>query len=311
MKGVSTAVSSINTGLQEISAASDDLSRRTEQQAANLEQTVAALEETSVSVRKSSEGATHTRSVVNAAREGAEKSDIVVRSAVDAMIAIESSSKQIGRIIGVIDDIAFQTNLLALNAGVEAARAGEAGRGFAVVASEVRALAQRSATAAKEIKTVISTSATQVTNGVKLVTSTGDSLAAIIKQVSEISGIIGDMAAGAKEQATTLQELNTAANQMDQITQQNAAMAEQATAAVHSLRVEADRLSDLMAQFVLASRRRRGSRHYGHRTSRPERPRSLAWRRYFVFRRNGPVSEWGAGPSLLLSQVRCPCAAKK
>jgi len=251
LKSVSTAVSSINTGLQEISAASDDLSRRTEQQAANLEQTVAALEETSVSVRKSSEGATHTRSVVNAAREGAEKSDIVVRSAVDAMIAIESSSKQIGRIIGVIDDIAFQTNLLALNAGVEAARAGEAGRGFAVVASEVRALAQRSATAAKEIKTVISTSAKQVTNGVTLVTSTGESLSAIIKQVSEISGIIGDMAAGAKEQATALQELNTAANQMDQITQQNAAMAEQATAAVHSLRLEADRLSDLMAQFVL------------------------------------------------------------
>jgi methyl-accepting chemotaxis protein len=168
------------------------------------------------------------------------------------MAAIAKSSQQITQIIGVIDEIAFQTNLLALNAGVEAARAGDAGRGFAVVASEVRALAQRSADAAKEIKGLISTSTTQVDHGVKLVAETGKSLERIMAQVTEINDVVGAIAAGAKEQATALQEVNSAINQMDQATQQNAAMSEQATAAAQSLSQETDRLAQLVGEFRIA-----------------------------------------------------------
>ena len=159
----------------------------------------------------------------------------VVREAVDAMDAIAKSSQQISQIIGVIDEIAFQTNLLALNAGVEAARAGEAGRGFAVVASEVRALAQRSAEAAKEIKGLISASATQVDHGVKLVAETGKSLEHIAAQVAAINDVVAEIAAGSREQATGLEQIRVAINQMDHVTQQNAAMVEQSTAANHSL----------------------------------------------------------------------------
>ena len=165
------------------------------------------------------------------------------------MDAIAKSAQQISQIIGVIDEIAFQTNLLALNAGVEAARAGDAGRGFAVVASEVRALAQRSAEAAKEIKGLISASTTQVDHGVKLVAETGKSLERIMTQVAEINGVVGEIAAGAKEQATGLDEVNTAINQMDQVTQQNAAMVEESTAASHSLSQETAQLSELVGQF--------------------------------------------------------------
>ena len=167
------------------------------------------------------------------------------------MDAIAKSAEQISQIIGVIDEIAFQTNLLALNAGVEAARAGDAGRGFAVVASEVRALAQRSAEAAKEIKGLISASTTQVEHGVKLVGETGKSLERIMAQVTEINAVVGEIAAGAKEQATGLGEVNTAINQMDQMTQQNAAMVEQSTAATHSLSQETAQLSGLIGQFQL------------------------------------------------------------
>jgi methyl-accepting chemotaxis protein len=162
---------------------------------------------------------------------------------------IDESSRQIGQIIGVIDEIAFQTNLLALNAGVEAARAGDAGRGFAVVASEVRALAQRSAGAAKEIKTLIAASAQKVGTGVSLVGQTGDVLEQIVGQVKEINGIVTDIAASAQEQATGLHEVNTAVNQMDQVTQQNAAMVEQATAASHHLAQESDELTKLVSRF--------------------------------------------------------------
>ena len=164
--------------------------------------------------------------MVSEARGDAEKSGEIVRRAVEAMGRIEKSSAEIGQIIGVIDEIAFQTNLLALNAGVEAARAGDAGRGFAVVASEVRALAQRSAEAAKEIKGLITTSKTEVGNGVRLVAETGESLSRIVGKVSQINSVVDDIAAGAEEQSTALQQVNTAVNQMDQATQQNAAMAE-------------------------------------------------------------------------------------
>ena len=180
MQGVTDSTNAIHSGTEEISTAADDLSRRTEQQAASLEETAAALEEITSTVKKSAEGATHARQVVAAADEDAKKSALVVRQAVEAMDAIAKSAQQISQIIGVIDEIAFQTNLLALNAGVEAARAGDAGRGFAVVASEVRALAQRSAEAAKEIKGLITASTRQVESGVKLVGETGESLERIM-----------------------------------------------------------------------------------------------------------------------------------
>ncbi|MBV8663893.1 MAG: chemotaxis protein [Hyphomicrobiales bacterium] len=249
MRGVIGNTSAIHAGTQEIATASDDLSRRTEQQAASLEETAAALDEITATVKRSAEGAIHARQVVAAADQDAKKSAIVVREAVEAMDGIANSAHQISQIIGVIDEIAFQTNLLALNAGVEAARAGDAGRGFAVVASEVRALAQRSAEAAKEIKGLISASTTQVDHGVKLVAHTGASLERIMAQVTEINGVVSEIAAGAQEQATGLQQINTAINQMDQVTQQNATMVQQSNAASRSLSQEAGRLSGLIGQF--------------------------------------------------------------
>jgi methyl-accepting chemotaxis protein len=251
MQAVVTSTSAIHSGTNEISTASDDLSRRTEQQAASLEETAAALDEITATVKKSAESAKHAREVVASADQDAKKSAVVVRQAVEAMDGIAKSSGQITQIIGVIDEIAFQTNLLALNAGVEAARAGDAGRGFAVVASEVRALAQRSADAAKEIKGLISTSTTQVDLGVKLVAETGKSLERIIAQVIEINGVVAEIAAGAQEQATGLQQVNTAINQMDQTTQQNATMVEESTAASHSLSQETTQLSSLIDRFQL------------------------------------------------------------
>jgi methyl-accepting chemotaxis protein len=249
MQSVTGSTNAIHSGTEEISTAADDLSRRTEQQAASLEETAAALEEITTTVKKSAEGASHARQVVAAADEDARKSALVVRQAVEAMDAIAKSAQQISQIIGVIDEIAFQTNLLALNAGVEAARAGDAGRGFAVVASEVRALAQRSAEAAKEIKGLITASTRQVEQGVKLVGETGKSLERIMGQVTEINEVVGEIAAGAKEQATGLGEVNTAVNLMDQVTQQNAAMVEESTATTHSLSQEIAQLSDLIGQF--------------------------------------------------------------
>ena len=249
MLAVVSSADTIQSGSHEISTASDDLSRRTEQQAASLEETAAALDEITATVKKSAEGASHAREVVVAADEDAKKSAQVVRQAVEAMDAIAKSARQISQIIGVIDEIAFQTNLLALNAGVEAARAGDAGRGFAVVASEVRALAQRSADAAKEIKSLISASAAQVDSGVRLVSETGKSLERIMAQVSEINNVVSGIAAGAREQATGLEQVNVAINQMDQVTQQNAAMVEESTAASHSLSKETSQLSGLIGQF--------------------------------------------------------------
>ncbi len=246
-------IAGIRSGAGEISQAADDLSRRTEQQAAGLEETAAALDEITATVNKTASGARQASDVVQAAKGDAETSGVIVRDAVQAMQAIEGSSDQISQIIGVIDEIAFQTNLLALNAGVEAARAGEAGRGFAVVASEVRALAQRSAEAAKEIKTLISTSSTQVGSGVKLVGQTGEALQRIVDRVAEIDGLVSEIAASAQEQAIGLAEVNTAVNQMDQVTQQNAAMVEQSTAASHSLAQEAQSLQASVARFKVGS----------------------------------------------------------
>jgi methyl-accepting chemotaxis protein len=233
----------------EITSAADDLARRTEQQAASLEETTAALDRITTTVRETAEGAQKACNVVAAAQSGAQQSAEIVKEAVAAMTAIEGSSQQISQIIGVIDEIAFQTNLLALNAGVEAARAGDTGRGFAVVASEVRALAQRSADAAKEIKSLISVSGQEVARGVQLVGQTGRSLDSIVGQVEQISGVVVTIAASAREQATALSEVNVALNHMDQVTQQNAAMVEQSTAACHNLSGEAAELDRLTSQF--------------------------------------------------------------
>jgi len=249
LKVVSTNTAGITSGTDEIAQASDDLSRRTEQQAASLEETAAALDQITATVKKTAMSAREASEAVGAARSDAVRSGGVVAGAVQAMGQIEQSSKQIGQIIGVIDEIAFQTNLLALNAGVEAARAGEAGRGFAVVASEVRALAQRSAEAAKEIKALISASSQQVGQGVGLVGETGEALQAIVARVAEIDLLVTEIAASAQEQASGLTEVNTAVNQMDQVVQQNAAMVEQATAATHSLKRDANELKRLMSRF--------------------------------------------------------------
>jgi methyl-accepting chemotaxis protein len=249
MRAIAGATASIQSGAGEISHSADDLSRRTEHQAATLEETAAALDEITATVNKTSDGASHGREAVASAKTDAEEGGIVVRRAIEAMGQIEGSSKQIGQIIGVIDEIAFQTNLLALNAGVEAARAGEAGRGFAVVASEVRALAQRSAEAAKEIKALISASSAQVSEGVNLVGETGKALERIVRQVGEISNVVGEIAASAKEEALGLGQVNTAVNQMDQVTQQNAAMVEESTAASRVLADEAEELARLVARF--------------------------------------------------------------
>jgi methyl-accepting chemotaxis protein len=276
MKVISANTQGILGGGEEISQAADDLSRRTEQQAASLEETAAALDQITATVRKTAEGANEASSLVGAAKADAERSGEVVQQAVTAMSAIESSSKQVSQIIGVIDEIAFQTNLLALNAGVEAARAGDAGRGFAVVASEVRALAQRSADAAKEIKGLISASSQQVNAGVGLVAETGKALERIVTQVNQINGVVTEIAASAQEQASGLHQVNTAVNQMDQVTQQNAAMVEQSTAASHALAQEAEELARLVAQFKTGVADIRASRKLAARKPAPPAPARTA-----------------------------------
>ena len=249
MRAIAGATASIQSGAGEISHSADDLSRRTEHQAATLEETAAALDEITATVNKTSDGANHGREATASAKNDAEASGEVVRKAVAAMGGIESSAKQISQIIGVIDEIAFQTNLLALNAGVEAARAGDAGKGFAVVASEVRALAQRSAEAAKEIKALISASSQQVAEGVSLVGETGKALERIVRQVGEISTVVGEIAASAKEEALGLGQVNPAVTQLDLVTQQNAAMVEESTAASRVLADEAQELARLVGRF--------------------------------------------------------------
>ena len=244
-EAVASGTSNIYSGTKEIAQASDDLSRRTENQAATLEETAASVAEITNNVAQSAAGADRAREVVATSKKAAESGGEVVQRAVEAMEGIEKSSDEIGDIIGVIDEIAFQTNLLALNAGVEAARAGDAGRGFAVVASEVRALAQRSAKAAREIKELISSSSEQVDQGVKLVRETGVSLQEIVNGVTEINSLVDEIASSAQDQSLSLEQVNTAVNQLDQVTQENAAMVEQATAASRTL---ATQTQDLQAQ---------------------------------------------------------------
>lgn len=249
MHAITANAHGLRTGSQELSHASDDLSLRTEQQAASLEQTAAALDEITATVRRTAEGARQAQDAVGRTKADAERSEEVVRQAMVAMSGIEQSSEQIVQIIGLVTEIAFQTNLLALNAGVEAARAGDAGRGFAVVATEVRALAQRSSDAAREIKALIHISTQQVGSGVKLVGETGQALARMVTEVAEAATVVSEIAAAAGEQATGLAEVNTAVNAMDQIVQKNAAMVEQSTAACHTLLQEAEEMARLTSRF--------------------------------------------------------------
>lgn len=256
---ISRSAGHVRSGAAEVRAASDDLSQRTEQQAASLEETAAAMDEITGGVRTTASGANRVNAIVVAARQETEESGAVVRRAVEAMGAIERSSSEISEIITVIDGIAFQTNLLALNAGVEAARAGNAGKGFAVVASEVRALAQRSADAARDVKERIQSSSSQVGIGVDLVNETGRTLEAIAARIAEISALVSQIASSAEQQATGLQQVNIAVADMDGSTQQNAAMVEEATAAARHLAAEAEVLASEVAQFRLDTADYRGA----------------------------------------------------
>ncbi|APG85073.1 methyl-accepting chemotaxis protein [Sinorhizobium americanum] len=242
-------VVSIDANGRQMRSAADDLARRTERQAASLEQTSAALEEITVTVKTATDRAEEASRMVGETRVNAEESGRIVGEAISAMARIEGASNEIGKIINVIDEIAFQTNLLALNAGVEAARAGEAGKGFAVVAQEVRELAQRAAGAAKDIKALVTRSGTEVETGVKLVQATGDALGRIGANVVRINEHMSSIVQAAREQSTGLHEINTAVGQLDQMTQQNAAMVEQTNAASHTLAQDAEKLSDILSQF--------------------------------------------------------------
>jgi methyl-accepting chemotaxis protein len=248
---IQTSMRTINTSIEEIAFASDDLSRRTEQQASNLTETTTALNELTATVQRTAGGAKQANAAVSSANAAAINSRGVVTEAGAAMNQIESSSQEISQIIGLIDDIAFQTNLLALNAGVEAARAGDAGRGFAVVASEVRALAQRSAEAAKAIKTLISTSSAQVGLGVQLVERTGQTLQSIVSSVAQIEGLVSGIAASAQQQSGGLSQVSAALGGVSQVVQQNAAMVEEATAATYSLKHEIEKLNHSIAAFKI------------------------------------------------------------
>ncbi|RKE83781.1 HAMP domain-containing methyl-accepting chemotaxis protein [Rhizobium sp. AG855] len=272
LQAVTQSTRSIDAGSRELDLSADALSKRTEQQASALEETAAALDEITVNVANSSKLAQQARAAAAEANRAASESRAVVTTAMDAMSTIEASSGQISSIIGVIDEIAFQTNLLALNAGVEAARAGDAGKGFAVVAQEVRELAQRSAQAAREIKDLIRSSTQQVGTGVDLVARTGKALEMIEECVAVVNGHIDAIAVSAQEQSTGLVQVNSAVNQIDQQTQQNAAMAEEATAASNALAAEAVTLRDLIGHFNLMA----GSADQVRRTSGAQADRRAA-----------------------------------
>lgn len=263
---VTEAASGISGGSAEIRSASDDLAARTEQQAANLEETAAAMSRVTAMVQDNARNAASVTASVAEAHEEATRGGRVVTDAVVAMNAIQTSSQEIAQIINLIDGIAFQTNLLALNAGVEAARAGDAGKGFAVVATEVRSLAQRSADAARDIKTLITKSTEQVSSGVELVGRTGTSLEQIVGRVGQIATAIRAIANVAEEQATSLGQVNGSVLEMDRMTQQNAAMVEQSTAAARSLAGEAEQLKQLVSRFRLP----------GHKPSAVQRPQPAA-----------------------------------
>jgi methyl-accepting chemotaxis protein len=251
---ISAATNTVSSAAGEVAQGSADLAQRTEEQASALEETASSMEELTSTVKQSAENAGQANQLAVAARNQAEQGGQVVDQAVTAMNAIHQSSQRIAEIIGVIDEIAFQTNLLALNAAVEAARAGEQGRGFAVVASEVRKLAQRSADAAKEIKSLITDSVAKVQDGGKLVEQSGHTLREIVAAIKKVSDIVAEMAAAGREQASGIEQVNKAILQMDQMTQQNAALVEQTASASYSMGDQARELQNLMGFFKLDGR---------------------------------------------------------
>lgn len=250
MSRIKDGANSVTRGAQEIAQGNSNLSERTEQQAGSLEQTASSMEEMTSTVKQNSDNAQQANQLAVSARDQAENGGSVVGEAVTAMSAISESSKQIADIIGVINEIAFQTNLLALNASVEAARAGEQGRGFAVVASEVRNLAGRSATAAKEIKELIEDSVAKVDEGTRLVDESGNTLEEIVVAVKKVTDIVGEIAAASKEQSVGIEQVNRAIMQMDEMTQQNTALVEEAAAASAAMGDEASQLMELVSFFA-------------------------------------------------------------
>jgi len=251
VSSVRRGVDEINIGSREISAGNTDLSSRTEQQAASLEETAASMEELASTVKQNADNARQANKLAASASDVAERGGSVVNEVVGTMQAISTSSKKISEIVGVIDSIAFQTNILALNAAVEAARAGEQGKGFAVVAAEVRSLAQRSAQAAKEIKGLIEDSVSKVGAGSQQVARAGDTMQEIVSSVKRVTDIMGEISAASDEQSTGIDQVNRAVSQMDEVTQQNASLVEEAAAAAASLQEQAQQLADAVAVFKL------------------------------------------------------------
>ncbi|NTA37768.1 methyl-accepting chemotaxis protein [Agrobacterium salinitolerans] len=261
ISNIGESANAIRSGSGELKSASEDLSRRTERQAAALEEAAAALGDMTQAVNLSLSRCNVAVEATAGTMQDAHKSTAVVKEAIVAMERIETSSAKIRQIIDVIDQIAFQTNLLALNAGVEAARAGEAGKGFAVVAQEVRELAQKSAAAARDITTLIATSAGDVESGVALVLKTGESLEQIQKRIQSVNDQIGEIATASRDQSGRLSEINASVNELDHVTQQNAAMVEETTAAAFSLSSEADGLTEQVGQFSVGSLRQQDQRY--------------------------------------------------
>ncbi len=249
VRSMARAAAEVRTGSEEISRGNADLSQRTEEQASSLEETASSMEQMTSTVKNNADNAAQANQLASAAREQAERGGSVVGAAVTAMGEINASSKRIADIISVIDEIAFQTNLLALNAAVEAARAGEQGRGFAVVASEVRNLASRSAEAAKEIKTLIQDSVGKVTEGTKLVDESGKALAEIVTRVKKVTDVMAEIASSSREQASGIEQVNKAITMMDDVTQQNAALVEEASAAAQALTEQASSLTQLISRY--------------------------------------------------------------